>query len=155
MWRRNLSSVGDTQLTVLYATYAQRARALFIDSIWWTVIVLFIPLGPSTDDILAAPEAFTTSIILWLMVGQLIPILLTGVMWAVWGTSPGKRVVGIRIVDADSGQSLTAKQATLRTIGYLLTFATFGAGFLWVFFNQRKQALHDRLANTVVISIGP
>ncbi|MBN3755304.1 RDD family protein [Paraburkholderia sp. Tr-20389] len=136
-----------------YATYSQRARALCIDSIWWTVIVLFIPLGPSTDDILAAPETFTTSIVLWLLVGQCIPILATGMMWAVWGTSPGKRAVHLRIVDADSGQAITVTQAALRTIGYLLTFATFGAGFLWVLFNPRKQALHDRLANTVVISI--
>ena len=137
-----------------YATYSQRARALFIDSIWWTVIVLFIPLGPSTDDILAAPEAYGSSIVLWLVVGQCIPILVTGVMWAVWGTSPGKRAVRIRIVDADSGQSMTVKQAMLRTVGYLLTFGILGAGFLWVLFNPKKQALHDRLANTVVIDVG-
>lgn len=139
---------------MLYATYSQRARALFLDSIWWTVIVLFVPLGPSTDDILAAPETFGLSIALWLVVGQCIPILVTGIMWAVWGTSPGKRAVRIRIVDADSGQSLTVKQATLRTVGYLLTFGTLGAGFLWVLFNPKKQALHDRLANTVVIDVG-
>ncbi|HWT37972.1 MAG TPA: RDD family protein [Paraburkholderia sp.] len=135
-----------------YATYSQRARALFIDSIWWTVIVLFIPLGPSTEDIVAAPETFASTIVFWLMVGQCIPILVTGIMWATWGTSPGKRAVGLHIVDADSGRSMTVKQAALRTVGYLLTFGTLGAGFLWVFFNQRKQALHDRMANTVVIS---
>jgi uncharacterized RDD family membrane protein YckC len=72
-------------------------------------------------------------------------------MWAVWGTSPGKRATRIRIVDADTGRPMTVKQAMLRTLGYLLTFAICGAGFLWVLFNSRKQALHDRLANTVVI----
>lgn len=134
-----------------YATYSQRGRALFIDSIWWTVIVLFIPLGPSTDELLAAPDAFASTVIFWLMIGQCIPILVTGVMWIVWGTSPGKRVVRIRIVDADTGKPMTARQAVLRTIGYLLTFGMLGAGFLWVFFNSRRQALHDRLANTVVV----
>ncbi|MPW22492.1 RDD family protein [Paraburkholderia sp. CNPSo 3157] len=136
-----------------YATYSQRARALFIDSIWWTVIVLFIPLGPSTDDILAAPEALASSIILWLMIAQCIPILVTGVLWAVWSTSPGKRAMRLRIVDADTGKPMTVKQAILRTVGYLLTFATCGTGFLWVLFNPRKQALHDRVANTVVIDV--
>lgn len=134
-----------------YATYSQRGRALFIDSLWWTAIVLFIPLGPSTEELLAAPDAFASTVIFWLMVGQCIPILITGVMWAVWGTSPGKRVVRLRIVDADTGKPMTVRQAMLRTVGYLLTFCIFGAGFLWVFFNPRKQALHDRLANTVVI----
>jgi uncharacterized RDD family membrane protein YckC len=138
-----------------YATYSQRGRALFIDSLWWTVIVLFIPLGPSTDELLAAPDAFASTVVFWLMVGQCIPILITGVMWAVWGTSPGKRVVRLRIVDADTGKPMTARQAMMRTVGYLLTFCIFGAGFLWVFFNPRKQALHDRLANTVVIDEAP
>ena len=137
---------------MLYATYSQRARALFLDSIWWTVAVLFIPLGPPTDEILANPEAFTSTIVFWLIVGQCIPILITGIMWATWGTSPGKRAVHIRIVDAESGQPMTVKQAVLRTIGYLLTFGMLGAGFLWIFFNQKKQALHDRIANTVVIA---
>ena len=138
-----------------YATYSQRARALFIDSIWWTVIVLFVPVGPTADELLIAPEAFASLLILWLLAGQCIPILITGLMWAVWGTSPGKRALHLRIVDADSGQRMTVKQALLRTLGYLLTFGTFGAGFLWVFFNQRKQALHDRIANTVVIGEAP
>ena len=133
--------MSTTQPPMRYATYSQRARALFTDSIWWTVNLLFIPLGPSTQDILMAPEAFAWSIILWLMVGQCIPIVVTGVMGAVWGTSPGKRAVGLRIVDADTGQPMTVKQAALRTFGYLLTFATCGTGFLWVLSNPRKQAL--------------
>jgi uncharacterized RDD family membrane protein YckC len=98
-----------------YATYSQRARALFVDSIWWTVILLLIPLGPSTENILTTPEVFASSIILWLMVGQCIPILVTGVMWAVWGTSPGKRALHLRIVDANTGQPMTVKQVFLRT----------------------------------------
>ena len=137
-----------------YASYSRRATALAIDSIWWTVIVLFVPLGFSTEDILMAPESFALSIVLWLAVGQCIPILVTGVLWAVWGTSPGKRTLHIRIVDADTGKQMTVRQAGLRTLGYLLSFATCGAGFLWVLFNPRNQALHDRIANTVVIEDG-
>jgi uncharacterized RDD family membrane protein YckC len=94
------------------------------------------------------------ALVLWLAIGQCIPILVTGVLWAVWSTSPGKRALRLRIVDADTGRRMTARQAGLRTLGYLLTFATCGAGFLWVLFNQRKQALHDRVANTVVIDDG-
>ena len=134
-----------------YASYSRRASALAIDSIWWTVIVLFVPLGPSTEDVLMAPESFAVSIAVWLVIGQCLPILVTGVLWAVWGTSPGKRALHLRIVDADTGRRMTVRQAGLRTLGYLLTFATLGAGFLWVLFNERKQCLHDRIANTVVI----
>ncbi|WP_028220417.1 RDD family protein [Paraburkholderia oxyphila] len=138
-----------------YASCSRRASALAIDSIWWTVVVLFVPLGPSTEEILTAPESFASTIVLWLAIGQCIPILITGLLWATWGTSPGKRALHLRIVDADTGRPMTARQAGLRTLGYLLTFATCGAGFLWVLFNQRKQTLHDRIANTVVIDDGP
>jgi uncharacterized RDD family membrane protein YckC len=132
------------------ATYSERARALFIDSIWWTVILLFIPLGPSSEEILLSPDALAATFILWLIVAQCIPLLITGVLWVVWGTSPGKRVVRLRIVDADSHEPMTRRQAVLRTVGYILTFTMCGAGFLWVLFNPRRQALHDRIANTVV-----
>lgn len=135
-----------------YATYSERARALFIDSLWWTVILLLVPLGPSIEDLPLSPDAFAATVLLWMMSAQCIPILITGVLWIVWGTSPGKRVIGLRIVDADSHAPMTARQAVLRTVGYLLTFATCGAGFLWVMFNPRQQALHDRIANTIVVS---
>jgi uncharacterized RDD family membrane protein YckC len=105
--------------------------------------------------LLMAPESFAATIFLWLAIGQCIPILATGVLWAIWGTSPGKRALHLRIVDADTGEPMSVRQAGLRTLGYLLSFATCGAGFLWVLFNQRKQALHDRIANTVVIDDGP
>ena len=135
-----------------YATCTQRARALFLDSLWWTVIVLFVPLGPSLESTSLSPEGLAASAAMWLLLGQCVPILVTGALWAVWGTSPGKRALRLRIVDADTGLTVTARQAALRTIGYLLTFATCGAGFLWVLFSWRKQALHDRIANTVVVT---
>ena len=131
-------------LVLRYAAYSRRTSARDIDSIWWTAILLFVPLGPSTEDILATPKSIALYIALWLAIGLCIPILVTGVLRAVWGTSPGKRAMRMRIVDADTGQPMTVGQAALRTLGYLLIFATCGAGFLWVPFNQRKQTLHDR-----------
>jgi uncharacterized RDD family membrane protein YckC len=133
------------------ATYSERARALFIDSIWWTVILLFVPIGPSLEDFPLSPAAAEMTLLFWMFVAQCVPILITGVMWIVWGTSPGKRMQHLKIVHADTQHPMTTAQAVLRMLGYLLTFATCGAGFLWVFFNPRKQALHDRIANTVVI----
>ena len=134
-----------------FATISQRARALFIDSIWWTVIMLFVPVGSTNDLLLTDPSNAAALLALWFFAGQCVPIVITGLMWAAWGTTPGKRACHLRIVDAQSGERMSVTQSMLRTFGYLLTFATLGAGFLWVFFNPKKQALHDRIANTVVI----
>ena len=51
--------------------------------------------------------------------------------------------------DAERGNCIVSIQ-----LGYMLSFATCGAGLLWVLFNHRKQALHDRIADTVVIDDG-
>lgn len=141
---------GRTQ-NVYFATISQRGRALFIDSIWWTVIMLFVPVGSTNDLLLTDPSNAAALLALWFFAGQCVPIVITGLMWAAWGTTPGKRACHLRIVDAQSGERMSVTQSMLRTFGYLLTFATLGAGFLWVFFNPKKQALHDRIANTVVI----
>jgi hypothetical protein len=45
-------SKSDIKHPMRYASYSRRASALAIDSIWWTVIVLFVPLGPSMEDLL-------------------------------------------------------------------------------------------------------
>lgn len=137
------------------ASVSERGRALFIDSLWWTLIALFVPLGPSLDTMPLSPDALAADMILWLMLAQCVPILLTGVLWTVWRTTPGKHVLRLRIVDADSGEPMTPRQSILRTVGYLLTFAMCGAGFFWIWFNPRKQALHDRIANTVVVTGRP
>ncbi|VXC96465.1 RDD family protein (modular protein) [Burkholderia sp. 8Y] len=152
--RRSEPNASRWTLTLHYATYTQRARALFLDSLWWTAIVLFVPLGPSPENMPLSPEGLAAFTAMWLLLAQCAPIAMTGVLWAVWGTSPGKRALKLRIVDADTAQPMTARQAALRTFGYFLTFATCGAGFLWVLFTSRNQTLHDRIANTVVVSYG-
>jgi uncharacterized RDD family membrane protein YckC len=141
-----------TESATPFATWSRRARALFIDSLWWTVLMAVIPVGPSADDIMLDPDRYASSLLLWLVVLQCVPIVVTGVLWAVWGTSPGKRLLRLRIVDADTLAPMSRRQALLRTVGYLLTFAICGAGFLWIFFNPKRQALHDRIANTAVIA---
>lgn len=137
------------------ATVSERGRALFIDSLWWTLIALFVPLGPSLDTMPLSPDALAADMFLWLMLAQCVPILITGVLWTVSRTTPGKHVLRLRIVDADSREPMTPRQSILRTVGYLLTFAMFGAGFFWIWFNPRRQALHDRIANTVVVTERP
>ena len=98
-----------------------------------------------------APESFALSVVLWLAIGQCIPILVTGGLWAVWGTSPGKRALHLRIVDADTGEPMTVKQAGLRTLGYLLSFATCGAG-CWFRADSRRRPLCRSLTTVCAAS---
>lgn len=78
------------------------------------------------------------------------------VVTAFSGRTLGKWVAGLRIERRD-GVPLSFGRALVRhLVGYPLTLATAGAGFLLAAFSSEGRALHDLLAGTVVVrSRGP
>ncbi len=66
------------------------------------------------------------------------------------GQTVGKYIMGIRIVRLDA-QPLTYRDSIVRWIGYIVSLLPLGAGFLWVVFDDRRRAFHDRLAGTCVV----
>jgi uncharacterized RDD family membrane protein YckC len=137
--------------------YSRRGTALFIDSIWWTLLALLVPVEPdiSLDNPASLLTLFSWSTLAWMLFAQCLPALITGVLWATWGTSPGKRLLGLHIVDAETGLPMSLRQDLLRTLGYLSCFASMGLGFLPLLVSRRKQGLHDLMANTVVVETLP
>lgn len=71
--------------------------------------------------------------------------------WCVLGQTPGKWLMGIKIVGA-GGNMPTFAQAVIRVLGYLLSALPFYLGFLWVL-GPRRRAWHDQLARTEVIYV--
>jgi uncharacterized RDD family membrane protein YckC len=67
------------------------------------------------------------------------------------GQSAGMRILGIRIVRVD-GRPFRRRHAALRhLVGYPLSIAFFFLGFLWMLWDPRQQAWHDKLTRTVVV----
>jgi len=67
------------------------------------------------------------------------------------GQSAGMRILGIRIARVD-GQPFGIGRAFIRhIIGYPLSMAVFALGFLWMMWDPRQQAWHDKLAKTIVV----
>jgi uncharacterized RDD family membrane protein YckC len=62
----------------------------------------------------------------------------------------GKMAVGIRVTDLQ-GRRLTLGRASGRFAAKLLSGLTLGLGFLPAAFGERHQALHDRVAGTLVL----
>ncbi|HEX5707581.1 MAG TPA: RDD family protein [Pyrinomonadaceae bacterium] len=67
------------------------------------------------------------------------------------GRSVGKWVTGLRIERADGRQLSFARALVRHTLGYALTLATLGLGFLVAVFSAEGRALHDFVAGTVVV----
>jgi hypothetical protein len=70
---------------------------------------------------------------------------------AVWsGRTPGKRLLGIRIVRLD-GKPISLWVSFNRFGGYAASIFTGLLGFFEMFWDANRQALHDRIAATVVV----
>ena len=95
------------------------------------------------------------------------PILLAGVLsvvidvgyfayfWSSRGASIGMMPFGFKVRDIATGQYPTMGKAALRgfiwTLEYALTFGLVGAlGWLWMLWDPQKQAIHDKIAGTIV-----
>ena len=73
--------------------------------------------------------------------------------WMLAGQTPGKRVMGVRVVRTD-GKRLKLGNALRREIGYWLSAILF-LGYLWILFDNRRQGFHDKLAGTMVVYSWP
>ena len=67
------------------------------------------------------------------------------------GTTIGKKIFGIYVLDARTGLIFTKKQAIARLFAYLLSYAIVGCGFLMAAFHPQKRGLHDLIAGTVSV----
>lgn len=67
-----------------------------------------------------------------------------------WQASIGKKVMGLKVTDLN-GNRLTFGRAAGRAFGKAITDMTFTIGYLIAGFTQKKQALHDILADCLVL----
>jgi len=73
-------------------------------------------------------------------------------LWAWRGQTLGQMVAHVQVVRTD-GKPVDLRTAVLRYLGYIVCVLTLGIGFLMVAFDDRKQGLHDKIANTYVIPL--
>ena len=66
------------------------------------------------------------------------------------GATLGKRAMGLRVVDLGGGR-ISLARATGRYFAKWLSALPLGLGFLMAAFTEKKQALHDILAGTLVV----
>ncbi|MBQ3149827.1 MAG: RDD family protein [Clostridia bacterium] len=67
-----------------------------------------------------------------------------------WHATLGKKAMGIMVVDAN-GVGIDYGQATIRYLCRIVSGLILGIGFLIALFNDQRQTLHDKLANTYVV----
>jgi uncharacterized RDD family membrane protein YckC len=152
-----------------YATFGQRLLAVIIDIILIMVLQSFVivpimaAIGIGVASTIENPETMTEAD----AIGMLGPIFAAiGTIWLVslaiqvlyftlmessktQGTV-GKMALGIKVTDLN-GERLSFGKALIRAIGRIISGFTMLIGYLLAAFTEKKQALHDMIASTIVV----
>jgi uncharacterized RDD family membrane protein YckC len=132
-----------------YGGFWRRVGASLIDTILILLVtspVLYAFYGESfytEQSMLRGPADFVIS--------YLFPAVASIAVWVYKSATPGKMVLGLKIVDANSAGPCSTGQLIGRYLGYYVSILAIGLGFLWVAFDKRKQGWHDKLAGTLVV----
>jgi uncharacterized RDD family membrane protein YckC len=136
-----------------YATFWDRLLAFVLDNIILALLILpllFLVFGRALlvdTTLLETPVGYT------IQYGGALAYLV--LFWKYRSATPGKILMDMSIVDADTGGKPTTGRLLLRYIGYYVSAIPLLLGFFWIAFDKRKQGFHDKLANTVVIMNPP
>ena len=86
---------------------------------------------------------------------QLISALVIILFWVTRQATPGKLLMRLRVVDAETGRTPPWPRLVTRYLGYVVSSLPLGLGYLWMLQDPRRQCWHDRLARTLVVQDPP
>lgn len=70
------------------------------------------------------------------------------------GLTPGKKVMGLQVVDQQTGQIPGfGKMFVREVVGRFISGLFLGLGYFWAIFDKSGQAWHDKIASTVVLKL--
>jgi uncharacterized RDD family membrane protein YckC len=67
------------------------------------------------------------------------------------GATLGKRAIGIRVIDFDTGTPIGYARAFIRYIGRFVSAIVILLGYFWMLWDNEKQCWHDKFASDVVV----
>ncbi len=75
------------------------------------------------------------------------------IFWIYCSATPGKMLLKMKIIDVKTGLQPSKRQMLIRYLGYILAVLPLGLGFIWIYYDKKKQGWHDKLAGTAVVYI--
>jgi len=133
-------------LSIEKAGLMRRAVALYIDTFIITML-FFIPMYKGITQFATDMDfsgAFNYSIVY-----SILGLVIMTIKDCFKGTSPGKWMLGIKVVDVESGEA----PSVLKTIVRNLFLIIWPVEFFALLFSKDKRRFGDKIANTTVIRI--
>lgn len=97
-------------------------------------------------------------IALWLMNSAFQMVMMGVVIVAcqiLFATTPGKWIMGIKIVRAKTLEPIAAWRYILRVFAYAASVLPAMMGIFWITFNRERRGWHDYIAGTAVLDMRP
>lgn len=126
---------------VRYAGFWRRFWAMGID-----IMVIFVIWTLPTTFTNLNPNHMTYRVLTYIAEGIYFVIFHS----SKWQATPGKRLLRILVTDLDGGR-IEFGRAVLRYFAMIPSGIIFGIGFMMAGFTKKKQAMHDKLAGTLVV----
>jgi uncharacterized RDD family membrane protein YckC len=136
-----------------YAGLVTRVLAVAVDAVvlnvvgWFTAVIVGLCLS-----VIDLPDGVVA---VFAAVGAIVAVLWTIsyfiFFWSTTGQTPGNRLLRIRVVDARTLDPPSTRRAWLRFIALPLSVIPFGLGVGMIAVNDRRRALHDVIARTLVL----
>ncbi len=136
-----------------YAGFWIRAAAVIVDSLLVTVVqgICGYLLGLAGSGLMMEDELLLGSV--GFMLGSAISLAYYIFFTGYCGQTPGKMALRIKVIRSD-GSDIGYGRAFLReAIGKFVSAIILFIGYLMAAFDDRKRALHDRMADTYVIKL--
>lgn len=136
---------------VVYAGFWKRYAAYTIDTFLLAIVfgILGAVFGLAGDD-LARGEGLGTFAVFYVVEIVLIALYFAWMHASVNQASLGKLAVGIKVTD-DDGQRISLGRGIGRFFAMIPSSLILGIGYIMAAFTDRKRALHDMLAGTLVV----
>jgi uncharacterized RDD family membrane protein YckC len=134
-----------------FAGVASRGLALAVDAL--VVAVVSLLLGGAVgvvSSLVGGVRPHALAALLLSAGGAIVALGYFTLFWSTVGQTPGMRLAGVRVRGPGLDGRLTAGRALVRTLGLALAIIPCFLGFVPAFFDSRRRALPDYLANTVV-----
>jgi uncharacterized RDD family membrane protein YckC len=134
-----------------YAGLGSRGVGLVIDAVLAQLV--FVAAAASITLVLSLAGGLTTGWLSGTLAGSgwlLVAAAYFTVFWSGTGQTPGMRLMGVRVVGA-RGTPPSPVRSFVRFVGLIFAIVPLFAGFLPVLVDNRRRALHDFLAGTVVV----
>jgi uncharacterized RDD family membrane protein YckC len=131
----------------MYAGFWRRFGAFIVDGVLLWVAQMIIFKSFAFRMIIFTPGAMAKTYFWSILIGWLYFALMES---SNKQATLGKMLIGIKVTGLD-GNRINFGKATGRHFSKLISGVTFAVGYIMAGFTQRKQALHDIIAGTLVV----